>query len=411
MHGVLFAACGAALIAIVNWRSQQALPTIMVRGVTGKDAPNPLGPPDPFVEFGIDESGEMGLSGGVDSGQTFTAPAPDGGVSGAWLFRQTWASAASAEYLRWSIVALVVMVVVSAVIGWWMAGRMLAPLATMTARAQAMNAADLSARFDTSGPADELADLAGTFNAMLGRIQAAFASERQLIANMSHELRTPLATQRAVLELALPSNADDAAPSPGELAIASRVALEQNERAAAIIDAMLVLAKAGRLEDRVEEEVDLSALVERVVAEHLPDAGGIELTCVTSPAVVRGEVTLLDRLVANLVRNGIVHNLPGGEGDGEARRTADVRVEVDDDGQVRLSVTNTGPEVPEAAVADLVKPFRRSTAARTGSHKGQGLGLAIVQAVADYHEATLTIRPGHPGGLQVQVLFPPANPT
>jgi signal transduction histidine kinase len=405
MHGALFAACGAALIAIVNWRSQRALPTLMVRGVSG--GPDVAGTlPDLNTEGTLDLHFEPAL----ESGEVASLPTPSAGGTNSWMFHQSWADAASAEYLRWSIVALVVMVVVSAVIGWWVAGRMLAPLGTMTARAQAMNASDLSARFDTSGPADEMADLARTFNAMLARIQAAFSSERQLIANMSHELRTPLATQRAVLELALPDGADDAGPHPGELAVASRVALEQNQRAAAIIDAMLVLAKAGRAEERVDERIDLARVVARVVGEHLPDAeaAGVEMTCDVDvgdaegtdevEAVVGGEATLMERLVANLVRNAIVHNVSEG--------TAAVRLEMAGEGGVRLTVTNTGPEIPQAVASDLVKPFRRSTAARTGSHKGQGLGLAIVQAVADYHAATLTIRPRDGGGLHVEVVFP-----
>jgi signal transduction histidine kinase len=323
---------------------------------------------------------------------------------------------------------------------------MLAPLGTITSRAQAMNASDLSARFDTSGPADELVDLAHTFNAMLARIQSAFASERQLIANMSHELRTPLATQRAVLEVAMADNADDDVPNLGELVVASRVALEQNERAAAIIDAMLVLAKAARSEERVDEPVDLAGVVERVVAEHHADAetATVDITrdIPQTQAVVTGEATLLEQLVANLVRNAIVHNTTGGSaevrvdvggtgGDGAGDEFGRVGGDALDsgmvelasgelvgrgggdglgDGQVRLTVVNTGPEIPQAVVSDLVKPFRRSTAARTGSHKGQGLGLAIVQAVADYHAATLKITPRTGGGLQVELPFPTHTP-
>ncbi|MDR1294837.1 MAG: HAMP domain-containing histidine kinase, partial [Bifidobacteriaceae bacterium] len=313
------------------------------------------------------------------------------------------------EYWRWSIVALVVMVAVSVAAGWWMAGRMLAPLGAMTTRAQAMNAANLAGGFDTSGPADELADLASTFNAMLARIQAAFTSERQLVANMSHELRTPLATQRAVLELAL---ADDAGPPPSDLAVASRVALDQNRRAADIIDAMAVLARATHIasdEDRMDEAVDVGTLAARVVASRRAGAqkADVDLTLERPDSdggaggvVVLGDPTLLERLVDNLVDNAIVHNVTGGW----------VRVCVDAMGRdaVRVSVINTGPEVAESMIAGLIRPFRRAAAARTGSHRGQGLGLAIVQAVADYHAAELTIRPRDGGGLDVTLDVPSA---
>jgi signal transduction histidine kinase len=412
MHAALFAVCGTALIALANWRSKQALPKLLVRSsVDGPGAAPPSPPSEDApgweeldlrtgLDFGVDT--DAGLGPGLDRIGAFPAPTSTLGGNTV-LYRQSWVDAAGSEYWRWSIVALVAMVAVSVAVGWWMAGRMLAPLGTMTARAQAMNAANLAGRFDTSGPADELADLAHTFNAMLARIQAAFASERQLVANVSHELRTPLATQRAVLELAL---TDDAGPAGGELAVASRIALDQNQRAAAIIDAMAVLARANRAgggEDRVDEPVDLGTLVARVVADHggAAEDAGVELTFervdVADGLVVAGEVTLLERLVGNVVGNAIVHNVPGG--------MARVRVGPADGGGVGVNVGNTGPIIPEAALTDLVKPFRRGTAVRTGSHRGQGLGLAIIQAVADYHGAKVTIRPRGGGGLDVTVVF------
>jgi two-component system sensor histidine kinase VanS len=107
---------------------------------------------------------------------------------------------------------------------------------------------------------------------------------------------------------------------------------------------------------------------------------------------------LLERLVANLVSNAIGHNVADG--------VANVQVTPARDGGTRLTVVNSGAAVPGAVVSDLVKPFRRNTAARTGSHRGQGLGLAIVQAVADYHGAKLAIHPREAGGLAVTVGFP-----
>jgi signal transduction histidine kinase len=437
MHASLFAVGGTALIAIVNWRSQRALPWLLVHNSTdgslgeatggvGRSSPMP-----PLPTPGAPGWEDLDL----DRIGAFPMPTSSPGTSTV-LYRESWANAAGSEYWRWSIIALVAMVAVSVALGWWMAGRMLGPVGAMIAQAQAMNGADLGGRFDTSGPADEIADLARTFNAMLARIEAAFASERQLVANMSHELRTPLATQRTVLELAI---TDDAGPVAGELAVASRIALDQNRRASDIIDAMLVLARAGRAgnrDERLDEAVDLTEVVVRVVDDFRPEAvrAGVDLVfspgggpddagqsagatssadghradrgspddaccgAVPGEAVVMGDGRLIERLVANLVGNAVVHNVCGG--------VARVWVSRGVGGRVCLGVVNSGPVVAGSAVARLVQPFQRVGVQRTGGHRGQGLGLAVVDAVAVYHGATLAIEPREGGGLDVTVVFP-----
>ena len=105
--------------------------------------------------------------------------------------------------LWWSGVGLLLTAAVSVGVGWVFAGRVLAPVHTITSRARAISAHALDERVSLGGPHDELRELADTFDSLLDRIQTAFESERRLVATMSHELRTPLANQRAALDVTL----------------------------------------------------------------------------------------------------------------------------------------------------------------------------------------------------------------
>jgi signal transduction histidine kinase len=116
------------------------------------------------------------------------------------------------------------------------------------------------------------------------------------------------------------------------------------------------------------------------------------------PAPVLGDAALLERLVANLVENAVAYNHDGGW----------VRVRVGSDaGGVELEVANSGPQVPAEALPDLFEPFRRATPERTGA--GEGLGLAIVRAVALAHGGAVAAAPGPDGGLVVSVSLPQAR--
>jgi signal transduction histidine kinase len=119
-----------------------------------------------------------------------------------------------------------------------------------------------------------------------------------------------------------------------------------------------------------------------------------------APAHVRGDRELLGRLVANLVTNAVVHNVPDGWVRLSTTSTAS---------HVVLTVANSGPVIPPDQVAALLEPFRRLGTARTG-HRGAGLGLSIVAAVVEAHDGTLTLHPQPAGGLDVRVTLPRSDP-
>jgi len=299
--------------------------------------------------------------------------------------------------LRQSAVALASMSVASLGVGWVMAGRALRPLKGITATAQRLSQDTLHERISLHGPDDELKELADTFDAMLERLDAAFAGQREFVANASHELRTPLTIIRTELDVTL---ADPAAGEPDyrRMAETVRVATERSEQ---LIDSLLTLARAdGRL---AREPVDIA----EVVGHALRDAAGLAaLRHVTveerlGDAVVLGERALLERLAANLVENALRHNVDGGW-----LRAATSR----SDGRAVLTVANGGAVLDPHEVRTLFERFRRLDRARSRALGGFGLGLSIVRAVADAHGGTAVLHPLHTGGLAVEVTIPLAPP-
>ncbi len=298
-----------------------------------------------------------------------------------------------------SVLGLAVMSAASLALGWLVAGRVLRPLATMTATVRQISADDLHRRLAATGPDDELTELADTFDGLLDRMERAFAAQRRFVANASHELRTPLTLQRAAVEVAMADPHATAAELRGTL---QRV-LASGEHQERIIEALLVLARSQQgLTHR--EEVDVAALAEDALDERHsrpigPDGSAvrpIRIERELAPARITGDRELLARLVANLLANAVLHNVP----DGWMRvSTSSVS------GQVVLAVANSGPVVPPDQVASMLEPFRRLGTARTGS-RGLGLGLSIVAAITDAHGGTLVLHPRPEGGLDVRVTFP-----
>src|SRR4029453_4918991 len=138
--------------------------------------------------------------------------------------------------------ALAVMALVSIGLGWLVAGRVLRPPAPLPAPARRLEGSTLHERLHFQGPQDELKELADTFDQMLGRLDAAFETQRRFVANASHELRTPLAIARTEVDVAL---ADPATGRAELRAMAERV-LEANQRSERLIEGLLTLARSER---------------------------------------------------------------------------------------------------------------------------------------------------------------------
>jgi signal transduction histidine kinase len=289
--------------------------------------------------------------------------------------------------------ALLCMTFVSAGLGWWTAGRALRPLRQMAATARTISARDLRRRLDVRGPADEIKDLADTFDELLDHLDGAFEAQRRFVANASHELRTPLTFERSLLEVAL-ANPD---PTAAELREVCRRVLVNNQEQGRLIEALLTLARSQRGLDR-RTDLDLAALTGDILAAR-PVGSGLRIEQDLDAAPVTGDAPLLERLIANLIDNALRHNLADG--------WVNVRTGLDDDTPT-LRIRNSGPVIPPEQRESLLEPFQRLDAGRSNTHHdGHGLGLSIVAAIAAAHDAELHADPMPDGGLDVHVTFQP----
>ena len=204
-------------------------------------------------------------------------------------------------------VTLVLTAAASAVLGWFVAGRVLRPLRQMTTAARTISAGNLHARLALTGPDDEFKQLGDAFDELLARLEASFAAQRRFVANAAHELRTPLTVERTLLQVALAdpnATATSLRATCGELLASGR---EQEQ----LIDALLTLATSQRgLETRqpVDLAVAAQAVLESVRSE--ADRLGLELKADLGAAPTSGDPTLIERLIANLLDNAIHYNEP-----------------------------------------------------------------------------------------------------
>jgi signal transduction histidine kinase len=304
---------------------------------------------------------------------------------------------AKRQLLIVSAIALAVIAVAAAAIGWIIAGRVLRPLSAITAAARRISASSLHERLALHGPDDELKELADTLDGLFARLEASFDAQRRFAANASHELRTPLTRERALLQV---TRADPAATTSTWQAV-SRELLASNAEQERLIEALLTLAssEAGTGE---HEPADLAAITTAALAAARPAISGLGLHVQTTiqPAILDGDPLLIRQLAANLLDNAIRHNIPGGD--------IQITTTTSHAGAV-LSVTSSGQVIPAAEVDRLFQPFQR-LGPRPARRDGHGLGLSIVRAIATAHAATIAAQPRPGGGLAIDVTFPPPAP-
>jgi two-component system, OmpR family, sensor histidine kinase VanS len=290
-------------------------------------------------------------------------------------------------------ITLAFLLVFGLVGGWFLAGRMLAPLARITYATRMAANGWLSHRIRLPGRSDEFRELADAFNTMLAQLEAHVAEQRRFAANASHELRTPLAITQALLDVAGSDPNRD-----GELDERLRAV---NARAIDLTESLLLLSRAGQ-RSFTREHVDLSLIAEEATETLLAFAEKHGVTIETSGdnTPTTGSHALLLQMTTNLLHNAIVHNLPER---GTVQLNTAVRPE-----SVMLTVENTGGTLSPQLVSTLTEPFQRGAGRMRGDHEGVGLGLAIVKSIAQAHEGTLTLAPRAAGGLCVTVELPVA---
>jgi two-component system, OmpR family, sensor histidine kinase VanS len=292
--------------------------------------------------------------------------------------------------------ALAFLLVFGLVGGWFLAGRMLAPLTRITNATRRAATGSLSHRIELEGPEDEFRELADSFDAMLARLEAHVAEQQRFAANASHELRTPLAVTQTLLDLAR----KDPNRDPRELVDRLHAV---NARAIDLTEALLLLSRADQ-RSFTREQVDLSLLAEEATETLLPlaEKQGVIIETAGDITPTIGSPALLRQMTTNLLHNAIVHNLPA---QGAVWVTTSV-----DSGTVVLTVENTGEKLTSQLVSTLAEPFQRGTKRIHADHAGVGLGLAIVKSITRAHDGTLTLTPRSAGGIRITVELPAIAP-
>lgn len=280
--------------------------------------------------------------------------------------------------------------------GFFLAGRVLAPVGTMAEQARRITAESLDARLPVEDPEDELGSLAIVFNRTLSRLEESFARLRRFTSDASHELRTPLAAMRSVGEVALGEPRDAAAYRE---VIGSM--LEEVERLTALVDSLLTLTRAdsGRL--RAAREVVDVARLSGEVADHLrvlaEEKGQTLEVGGDAPVPASGDPTLVRQALVSLLDNAIKYTPPGGRVRIEAHPLAS--------GEAAIDVIDTGPGIPPEERERVFERFYRIDAGRSRGQGGTGLGLAIARAVMDASGGRIELSEAPGGGCAFRIVL------
>jgi signal transduction histidine kinase len=291
------------------------------------------------------------------------------------------------------IIVLVLVTALSVVAGWLLAGRALAPLRSIIATARRVSGENLGERIALAGPTDELRELADTFDGMLERLDAAFASQRHFVADASHELRTPLAIMRTEIDVALA----DPDASVDDLREMADVVVETIDRSEALIASLLALARSESGQVNTQT-VDLDQTVRTALANLRGAAAERSLTIAEHLDSIRaaGDPALLERMTTNLLQNAVIHNRDGGAVSVATRQL---------DGSVELRIENDGVRLEPDHVDELTRPFRRLDR----SVPGFGVGLSLASSIVHAHHGRLELAAREQGGLLVLVTLPAAT--
>jgi heavy metal sensor kinase len=282
----------------------------------------------------------------------------------------------------------------SALGGWFLARRALAPVDAMVEAARRIEAENLTKRIPAPSSDDELGRLAAVLNDMLARLERSFVAVRQFSANAAHELRTPLTILKGEIEVALQSSEAHA-----EIRRALESCLEEVDRLNSLVEDLLLMARMeGNALSAPPRPVNLAEVLDDVAPALSELAARAGNRCTVAPAPplwIEGYDSLLFRLVFNLAENAIKYT-PGG---GRIEVTLQQR-----DGSAVLEVKDNGPGIAVDAQEHIFDRFYRGDPAREGN--GAGLGLALVRSIVQLHRGRIQVSSAVGEGSRFQVTFP-----
>lgn len=284
----------------------------------------------------------------------------------------------SFRHTLWSFMAIAALAM--GMLGWFVARRGLAPLQAIKQRAAAITAGNLHARLPVEAIPRELAELTGTLNGMLSRLEESFQRLSDFSADLAHELRTPVSNLLTETQVTLSKlrSADEYRD-----VLASNA--EELERLSRMISDMLFLAKADNNQVIPSlESVDLAAEVRSLLEyyEILAEEKRLNVSA-SGRGRVTGDRLMLRRAISNLLSNAVRHTPQEG-------RIA-IRIDDGDPRQVSLTIENSGPAIPPEHLERLFDRFYRADSARNRTTEGAGLGLAITRSILRAHGGDVSV--------------------
>jgi heavy metal sensor kinase len=277
-------------------------------------------------------------------------------------------------------ITMVLLVGVSAGVGWFMAKRAVSGVAAVTRTAQEISGGTLDKRVPVGTRGDEIDQLAATFNQMLGRIQALITEIKEMSDNIAHDLKSPITRIRGMAEVTLTTG-----KGIEEYESMAAGTVEECDRLLDMINTMLMITKAeSGLHQLDEQQVDMARLVRDACELLAPVAedSGLSLACEapeTSPVV--GDPRMIQRILANLIDNAVKYTPSGG--------TVKVSLSEKAGEEVVVAVQDTGIGIPAGDLPHVFERFYRCDQSR--SEPGTGLGLSLARALARAHNGDITV--------------------
>jgi heavy metal sensor kinase len=293
------------------------------------------------------------------------------------------------------IATLIMLVLLSAGFGWFLARRAVSGVQAVTRTARSITAGALKERVPVNARGDEIDQLATTFNAMLDRIQHLVEGIREISDNVAHDLKSPLTRIRGSAEIALTTG-----KSMLEFEQMAASNIEECDRLLDMINTMLMISQTeAGVGELVKTDVNVTQIVKDACNLFQPMAADkdVDLICEEiETASLKGDRSLLQRMVANLVDNAIKYTQAGGR--------VDVSVHMKEQHELSLTVVDTGEGISKTKLPHIFERFYRCDPSR--STTGAGLGLSLAKAIVRAHQGRITVKSETGKGSTFEVLFP-----
>jgi heavy metal sensor kinase len=293
------------------------------------------------------------------------------------------------------ILAMSVIVLVAALIGWFMAKRATTGLQAVARTARHITEGDLGRRVPVNEKGDEIDQLAVTFNRMLDRIQALVTNIREISDNIAHDLKSPVTRIRGLAEITLTTG-----KTLAEYESMAAETIEACDRLLDMINTMLAISKTeAGVDDLNVEPIDLAALIHEAcdLFEPMAEDKGVNISCdIPGPCVISGDRRMVQRMTANLIDNAVKYTPSGG--------SVHIFLTTTENNVVVMQITDTGIGISSSDLPFIFNRFYRCDKSR--SQTGAGLGLCLARAVARAHGGDIRVKSEPGSGSTFSVILP-----